>query len=277
MPPHEPSASCRATTHSAAAAQRRRAAPGRSGGVRSACSTRSSRCERSRPGGAAGRPVAAARRCAARRARTPSGRTGRSAPTIGERHDRLPGPAGEVVDVEREPARQQHHLGRHRRQRRPTATAPNNASQIRVNTRLRLDAAVGQDELGGPAACAARPAGRRPAAARRRPRPWWTGRRARRGRWPRCRRRAAGTGSSAPAGSVCSGGADAEELAAAAGPRRPSSRWSPARPSTSPPGAAGPAGGRGRAPAPRSGPARRTGRRSVPRAGGRTVAAVGAG
>ena len=50
----------------------------------------------------------------------------------------------------------------------------------------------------GPSRGAARRAGRRPGAARRRPRPWSTGRPARRGTWPTCRRRAAANGSTTP-------------------------------------------------------------------------------
>ena len=76
--------------------------------------------------------------------------------------------------------------------------------------------------------------GRRRSAARRTPRTWPTGPTGRRRRSPTCRPAAAATGSSGRSARACSASAS-PGTAEASGPRRPWSRSSRARPSTSPP------------------------------------------
>ena len=123
MPPQQPSFSCRAMIHSA---HRRRAALRRPlGAAMVAVQPPVEPAEQRRPPGAGPWPVGAS--CPAGLAGR-AGRPGQLAeperkrpdraqrPDDGQRHDRLPGPARPVVDVEREPGRQVDELRRHDRQ-----------------------------------------------------------------------------------------------------------------------------------------------------------------
>ena len=65
-----------------------------------------------------------------------------------QRHDRLARPAGEVVDVQRNPARQQHHLCRQRRHLLPRPQPEQREPQVGEHADA-LDPAFGADELGG--------------------------------------------------------------------------------------------------------------------------------
>ncbi len=80
--------------------------------------------------------------------RSGSGRTGLVRRDDRERDDGLARPAREVVDVEREPRREEHQLRREARQRRSQGHSPKSASQMWVKTRVALDAAVLADERG---------------------------------------------------------------------------------------------------------------------------------
>ena len=194
MPPHEPSASWRASDP----LDRRGAAP-----RAAAASDRPPLVAvqhpveqlQDAPGRAYGRgPGGGRRRCAARRCRTAAGARGRWAATTVSGDDRLAGPAGEVVDVERAPATAGSITSGGIAGRSSHDHRPNSASQMRVNTRVAsTPPCAGRTPPRPP--CGAASSGRRPAAARRRPRRSSTGRRARRGTSPRCRRPAAGSGS----------------------------------------------------------------------------------
>ena len=94
-----------------APAQRRRAAAARSGAARGRAARTRPATHGERRDAARAAPASAARRAPKRQ----RGRIGRCADDDGERHDRLPRPAGEVVDVERDPRRQQDQLRRQRR------------------------------------------------------------------------------------------------------------------------------------------------------------------
>ena len=238
MPPHEPSASWRATIHALGPAQGARRAGARDRAAlvavqhagRGARSARPASVGRARPasGAATGAQLVDAERQRAHRA---------VGGDDGERHDRLAGPAGEVVDVEREPAAA---AGSPRAAVAGRSSHDHSAEQRQPDAgedprRARCRRCV-EDERGGAAHVRGVRRRRRRGAARRRPRRSSTGRRARRGTSPTCRRRAAASGSSAPAAGACSRIERRRGTGAAAGPRRPSSRWSRARPSTSPSG-----------------------------------------
>ena len=120
-----------------------------------------------------------------------------------EGDDGLARPAAEVVDVERDEARQEDQLRREHRQL-SQGHRPNSASQIRVKTRVRSTPPQLRMNSSRALACARRPPGHRRGGARRRPRRWSTARAARRRSSPRCRPRAGATGSSAPTTAVCS-------------------------------------------------------------------------
>ena len=115
----------------------------------------------------------------------------------GQGDHRLAGPAAEVVDVEGNPRRQEHELGRAGPGGSSHGHSPNRASQIRVKTRVApMPPAPRMYSAARP--CAASSGRRRPAGGRRRPRRWSRARAGRRRSWPRSRRRAGWTGSSGP-------------------------------------------------------------------------------
>ena len=117
-------------------------------------------------------------RCAARRAGTAAGGPGAAVTTIVERDDRLARPAGPVVDVEREPRRQQHQLRRHRGQLVPRPFAEQRQPDAREDPRG-FDAPAGQDRTPGALRMWAASGWSPPGARRHRPRPSSTGRRVR--------------------------------------------------------------------------------------------------
>ena len=166
IPPQEPSASCRSRIHrSATATARRRSAFGRRGGSRLA----RPRADR--------RQVDVCRAHGAQRLRDR------------ERDERLPRPAGEVVDRERRSRRQEDELGRDRRHPLPRPLAEQRHEALREQPALR-DAALALDvrERLRPRVDAAR------AGTRRRPRSRWRGRAAPRTRSTTSRRRASSRG-----------------------------------------------------------------------------------
>ena len=114
-----------------------------------------------------------------------------------QRHDRLPRPAAEVVDVQREPRRQEDHLGRQRRQVVPRPQPEQRHPEAREHARA-LEPAVRAHQLGGAAHVRGVGRSRRRGAARRTPRSSSTAPAGRRGTCPTSRRRAAASGSRAP-------------------------------------------------------------------------------
>ncbi len=161
----------------------------------------------------------------------------------GESDDRLAGPAGEVVHVQREPRGQEDHLRRQRRDALPRPRAEHREPDVREHARL-LDAARCADELGrGAHVRLARLVTGQPQRDvrldRRRqiagPAPEVAPRAVR----PLLRADPRSPSARSPAPRECPG------TAAAACPRRPSSRSSRARPSTSRPGPGARADARG--------------------------------
>ncbi len=128
-----------------------------------------------------------------------------------QRDDRLAGPAREVVDVEREPRRQQDDLRRQRRHPIPGPQPEERQPQMGEDARAG-DSALLEDELGSRRACARPRAHPPPDAAPSRPRSSWRGRRGPRGSSPTSRRPAAGSGSRRRC-ARSRRAADAEELA----------------------------------------------------------------
>ncbi|CAM5489791.1 hypothetical protein STANM309S_01357 [Streptomyces tanashiensis] len=107
----------------------------------------------------------------------------------GERHDRLPGPAAEVVDVEREPLRQEEQLRRQLGQVLPAPPAEEGQPDPGEDPAPAIPPLARTTRRRGP--CAGPRAGLRRAAAPHRPPRWRRARRVRRRRWPRRRPRAA--------------------------------------------------------------------------------------
>ena len=143
-----------------------------------------------------------------------------------------------------EPGRQQHHLGRQRRNVVPRPQPEQRQPDVREHARGSRAAARRAIHSAARAHVRGSADRRRPGAAPSRPRSSSTGRRARRGSSPRCRPRAAGSGSTRPSARSPLVGARCPGTRAAAGPRRPSSRSSRARPATSRPSPAATAGAR---------------------------------
>ena len=203
MPPQQPSASWRAMIHSA---QRRSAARRARSGIR--CSTLCSALSRplknsdqgSRWPAFGGRPGDLRVQLVDLERQRPGGLEGRD---HGEGHDRLPRPAAPVVDVQREPGRQVDDLRRDHRQVVPGPQARQRQPDAGEHAGGR-HAALVDDPVGGQLHVRRVGGVARPAAAPRTPRPWWTGRQARRRSWPRCRRPAAACGSSPPPRPSCS-------------------------------------------------------------------------
>ena len=98
-----------------------------------------------------------------------------------ERHHHGARPVGNLVEVEREPRRQEHDLHRHGRHRAPRHLAVEREQRAREDVRARR-AAAREDRLARAAACAARRSDRRSSSARNRPSRWRSCRSRRRGR-----------------------------------------------------------------------------------------------
>ena len=170
----------------------RRAAAGHRRAVRLSSRWKAPAQLKARAIGGAGRPL----RSSSRRERQRPHRTQRRDDR--QRHDGLPRPAGPVVEVEREPLRQVDDLGREvghvvprpdAEQRQPQLGEDPGGLQTRRSPRMNSSADC---------RCGRVDARHRPDATRRTPRSSSTDRPDRRSSWPRCRRRAAASGSSGP-------------------------------------------------------------------------------